>query len=160
MVYNKGARSIQKERMIIIETQSNKGERLMKTMDVSRLSETFNTAYYERDDKEMVIVLWQVVEQDEDNYLSVGTVEEMFQELPSTRESEFYRLKFTSQLKEGMEEWAQEFPLEAEDFNYEVMHKFLPPTKENFKNLSDEQLFTLIVDFVAEVASVDWEPIT
>lgn len=128
----------------------------MKIMNVTHLSETFNTAYYERDEHEMVIVLSQVVERDEDEYLSAHSVEEMFQSLPDNRESEYYHLKFTHLLKERFEEWAEEYPLEAEDYNYEKMHTYLPPSKAQFKNLSDEQLFTVIADFIAEVAAVDW----
>ena len=112
----------------------------MRIMDVLQHSETFSKAYYRRNEDEIVILMSQYLEDNEDTYLS-ESVEETYQSLPSTEHVEYYHLVFGKGLKSLLEKWSEEFD------------------KEQYRQLSDEQLFKIIVDFVAEVASVDWETV-
>lgn len=130
----------------------------MRIMDVFQHSETFSKAYYRRNEDEIVILMSQYLEDNEDSYLS-ESVEETYQSLPSTEHVEYYHLVFGKGLKSLLEKWSEEFDIEAEEYGYPEYKALIPNNKEQYSQLSDEQLFKIIVDFVAEVASVDWETV-
>lgn len=130
----------------------------MRIMDVYQHSETFSKAYYRRNEDEIVILMSQYLEDNEDTYLS-ESVEETYQNLPSTEHVEYYHLVFGKGLKSLLEGWSEEFDIEAEGYGYPEYKALIPNNKEQYSQLSDEQLFKIIVDFVAEVASVDWETV-
>lgn len=131
----------------------------LKIMDVLALSETFNTAYINRSEDQIEILLSQALEGNEDEYLT-DSVYETVNDFPTSFDREYYRLIFTPDIHTRFKEWAEEFTFEAEDYEYPKFAKYLPQTKEQFNQLTDEQLFSLIVNFMGEVASVDWESIS
>lgn len=131
----------------------------MKTMDVTKLSETYSTAYYNRTEDGIEILVSEYLEEHEDDYLS-GDVSETLANLPSDEFVEYYKLTFTSKVRTTLLEWKETFFFAAEDYEFEQIESKLPHTKEQFSQLTDEQLFVIIVDYIAEIASVDWSPIT
>lgn len=131
----------------------------LKILEVSALSEIFNKAYINRTEDHIEILLSQELEKAEEEYLT-ASVYETFSDLPSSFDVEYYRLTFTPEIHTRLKEWAEEFTFEAEEFDYPVMAKYIPQTQEQFNQLTDEQLFSLVVNFMGEVASVDWESIT
>lgn len=131
----------------------------LKILEVSALSEIFNKAYINRTEDQIEILLSQELEKAEEEYLT-ASVYETFSDLPSSFDVEYYRLTFTPEIHTRLKEWAEEFTFEAEEFDYPVMAKYIPQTQEQFNQLTDEQLFSLVVNFMGEVASVDWESIT
>lgn len=131
----------------------------LKVLDVGALSEIFNKAYINRSDEQIEILLSQELEKQEEEYVT-QSVYETYSDLPSSFDVEYYRLTFSPEMHSRFKEWAEEFTFEAEEFDYPVMSKYIPQTQEQFQQLTDEQLFSLIVNFMGEVASVDWEDIT
>lgn len=131
----------------------------LKVLDVGSLSEIFNKAYINRSDEQIEILLSQELEKQEEEYVT-QSVYETYSDLPSSFDVEYYRLTFSPEMHSRFKEWAEEFTFEAEEFDYPVMSNYIPQTQEQFQQLTDEQLFSLIVNFMGEVASVDWEEIT
>lgn len=131
----------------------------LKVLDVGSLSEIFNKAYINRSDEQIEILLSQELEKQEEEYVT-QSVYETYSDLPSSFDVEYYRLTFSPEMHSRFKEWAEEFTFEAEEFDYPVMSNYIPQTQEQFQQLTDEQLFSLIVNFMGEVASVDWEDIT
>lgn len=131
----------------------------LKVLDVGSLSEIFNKAYMNRSDEQIEILLSQELEKQEEEYVT-QSVYETYSDLPSSFDVEYYRLTFSPEMHSRFKEWAEEFTFEAEEFDYPVMSNYIPQTQEQFQQLTDEQLFSLIVNFMGEVASVDWEDIT
>lgn len=131
----------------------------LKVLDVGSFSEIFNKAYINRSDEQIEILLSQELEKQEEEYVT-QSVYETYSDLPSSFDVEYYRLTFSPEMHSRFKEWAEEFTFEAEEFDYPVMSNYIPQTQEQFQQLTDEQLFSLIVNFMGEVASVDWEDIT
>lgn len=131
----------------------------LKVLDVGSLSEIFNKAYINRSDEQIEILLSQELEKQEEEYVT-QSVYETYSDLPSSFDVEYYRLTFSPEMHSRFKEWAEDFTFEAEEFDYPVMSNYIPQTQEQFQQLTDEQLFSLIVNFMGEVASVDWEDIT
>lgn len=131
----------------------------LKVLDVGSLSEIFNKAYINRSDEQIEILLSQELEKQEEEYVT-QSVYETYSDLPSSFDVEYYRLTFSPEMHSRFKEWAEEFTFEAEEFDYPVMSNYIPQTQEQFQQLTDEQLFSLVVNFMGEVASVDWEDIT
>lgn len=131
----------------------------LKVLDVGSLSEIFNKAYINRSDEQIEILLSQELEKQEEEYVT-QSVYETYSDLPSSFDVEYYRLTFSPEMHSRFKEWAEDFTFEAEEFEYPVMSNYIPQTQEQFQQLTDEQLFSLIVNFMGEVASVDWEDIT
>ena len=131
----------------------------LKVLDVGSLSEIFNKAYINRSGEQIEILLSQELEKQEEEYVT-QIVYETYSDLPSSFDAEYYRLTFSPEMHSRFKEWAEDFTFEAEEFDYPVMSNYIPQTQEQFQQLTDEQLFSLIVNFMGEVASVDWEDIT
>lgn len=131
----------------------------LKVLDVGSLSEIFNKAYINRSDEQIEILLSQELEKQEEEYVT-QSVYETYSDLPSSFDVEYYRLTFSPEMHSRFKEWAEDFTFEAEEFDYPVMSNYIPQTQEQFQQLTDEQLFSLVVNFMGEVASVDWEDIT
>lgn len=131
----------------------------LKVLDVGSLSEIFNKAYINRSDEQIEILLSQELEKQEEEYVT-QSVYETYSDLPSSFDVEYYRLTFSPEMHSRFKEWAEDFTFEAEEFDYPVMSNYIPQTQDQFQQLTDEQLFSLIVNFMGEVASVDWEDIT
>lgn len=131
----------------------------LKILDVTALSETFNQAYINRSEDQIEILLSQELEGKEDLYLT-DSVYETLSDLPTSFDVEYYRLTFAPEVYTRFKEWADEFTFEAEDYEYQTFSKYIPHTQEQFKQLTDEQLFSLIVNFMGEVASVSWETVS
>lgn len=130
----------------------------LELLNVTDLSEIFHKAYINRTEDSIEILLSQQLEENEDEYLT-DSVYDTMSDLPSSFDVEYYKLTFSPDIKATFSAWADEFTFEAEEFEYPKFSTYLPKTQEHFKQLTDEQLFSLIVNFMGEVASVDWETI-
>ena len=108
----------------------------MKTMDVTKLSETYSTAYYDRTEDGIEILVSEYLEEHEDDYLS-GDVSEILANLPSDEFVEYYKLTFTSKVRTTLLEWKETFFFAAEDYEFEQIEPKLPHTKEQFSQLTD-----------------------